>query len=121
MTENTLDTLQKLWKNYQDAWADISPSERERLLRASTAEDVVFTSPNAKGQGFGNLLAHIADFQTQFPGAYFRNNRLFEQHGQLLSEWTMFNRDGSEFLTAHSYAQCNDGGRLTHLAGFWKL
>jgi hypothetical protein len=39
----------------------------------------------------------------------------------MLSEWTMLNMDGSEFLTAHSYAQFNDQGRLIHLAGFWKL
>ncbi len=117
----TEDTLQQLWKNYQDAWADIGLAERERLLRASVTEDVVFTSPNAEGQGFANLVTHIGDFQKQFPGAYFRSNRLLEQHDQLFSEWTMFNQDGSEFLTAHSYARFNDQGRLNHLAGFWKL
>jgi hypothetical protein len=117
----TEETLQQLWKNYQDAWSDIATAERERLLRSSVAEDVVFTSPNADGRGFDELLPHIAQFQAQFPGAYFRSNRLLEQHGQLLSEWTMFNRDGSEFLTAHSYAQFSAQGRLTFLAGFWKL
>lgn len=117
----TEEALQQLWKSYQDAWADVSVNERERLLRASVAEEVVFTSPNANGRGLGDLVTHIADFQQQFPGAYFRGNTLIEQNGQLLSEWTMFNRDGSEFLTGHSYAQLNDAGLLTHLAGFWKL
>ncbi len=116
----TEEHLQQLWKSYQDAWADVSSTERERLLRASVSEDVVFTSPNAEGRGFGKLIAHIEDFQQQFPGAYFRSNRLLEQHSQLFSEWTMFNREGSEFLTAHSYAHFNDEGRLKHLAGFWK-
>lgn len=117
----TEETLQQFWKSYQDAWADIPVNERERLLRASVADEVVFTSPNANGRGLGDLVTHIADFQLQFPGAYFRGNKLIEQNGQLLSEWTMFNRDGSEFLTGHSYAQLNDAGLLTHLAGFWKL
>ena len=90
-------------------------------MRLSVADDVVFTSPNAGGRGFNDLMSHIADFQKQFPGAYFRSNRLLQQHGQLLSEWTMFNRDGSEFLTGHSYAQFHEAGHLTHLAGFWAL
>ena len=116
----TIETLQGMWKDYQDAWADVPAAERERLLRQSVAEDVVFTSPNAEGQGFGSLTEHIGEFQKQFPGAYFRSNKLLMQHGQMLSEWTMFNKDGSEFLTAHSYARFTEEGRLVHLAGFWK-
>lgn len=112
--------LQQLWKNYQDAWADISLEERKRLLHASVNMNVTFTSPVGKGQGYDNLVAHIANFQTQFPGAHFRSNQLFEQNSQLLSAWTMFNQDGSEFLNGHSYARLDDEGHLVHLAGFWK-
>jgi hypothetical protein len=50
------------------------------------------------------------------PGAYFKSNKLLTQHGQLLSEWTICNKDGSEFLTAQSYAR-----RLTHLVDFWQV
>jgi hypothetical protein len=117
----TMKELQQLWKNYQDAWADIPVTDRERLLQQSVADDVVFTSPPNEGKGIGELVRHIGDFQTQFPGAYFKSNKLFTQHGQLLAEWTMFNKDGSEFLTAHSYAQLNEQGLLTHLAGFWQV
>ncbi len=115
------ETLQSIWKSYQDAWADISLAERERLLRQSLTEDITFTDPGTQGQGFHNIMEHIGNFQQQFPGAYFKNNKLLSQHGQLLSEWTMFNKDGSEFLTAHSYAHFNEAGLLTHLAGFWQL
>jgi len=121
MTLNTLqDTLQQTWKTYQDAWADIAVAERERLLRQVVIRDIVFTSQAAEGQGFSNLVTHIAEFQKQFPGAYFKSNKLFTHHGQLLSEWTMYNKDGSEFLTGHSYARFNEQGILTHLAGFWQ-
>ncbi len=116
----TEEKLQQLWKNYQDAWADISTDERERLLRASVTEDVIFTSPGANGRGFGDLLTHIAEFQQQFPGASFRSNQLLEQNNQLFSEWTLSDRGGSPLLTGHSYAQFDDGGHLTKLAGFWK-
>jgi hypothetical protein len=85
------------------------------------AGDVVFTSPPAKGQGFASLVRHTGQFQEQYPGAYFKSHKLITQHNQRLSEWTMFNKDGSEFITGHSYARFNDDDRLVHLAGFWKL
>jgi hypothetical protein len=31
----------------------------------------------------------------------------------------MYNKDGTEFLTAHSYARFKKQGRLAHLDGFW--
>ena len=117
----TIESLEQVWKCYQGAWADIAIGERERLLRQSVTNDVVFTSPMVGGQGFGNLVEHIAQFQERFPGAYLKSNKLLTQHGQLLSEWTMYNKDGSEFLTAHSFARFNEQGLLTHLAGFWKI
>ena len=117
----TIDTLRQLYNSYQDAYADIAAAERERLLRQSVTDDVVFTNPTGEGQGFGNLVEHIGQFQKQFPGAYFKTNKLLSHHGQLLSEWTMYHKDGSEFMTAHTFARFNEQGRLTHLAGFWKV
>lgn len=117
----TEEKLEQLWNSYQGAWADISSDERERLLRASVTEDVVFTSPNVNGKKIDDLVTHLEDFQRQFPGAYFRSSSLIQQNNQLFAAWTMFNQDGSEFLTGHSYAQLSDGGLLKHLAGFWKL
>ena len=117
----TIQTVQQLWNAYQDAWADIALADRERLLRQSVTDDVVFTNPLTEGQGLSNLIQHIGQFQEQFPGAYFKSNKLLLQHGQLLAEWTMYNKDGSEFLTAHSYARFNEQGSFTHLAGFWKV
>ena len=115
----TNETLQQVWKTYQDAWADIAVDERERLLRQSVTDDVTFNSPLYEGQGLGNLVKHMEQFQERAPGAHFKSNKLLTQHDQLLSEWTMYKKDGSEFLTSHSYARFNDQGRLTHLAGFW--
>ncbi len=71
------------------------------------------------GRGIDALIRHVAAFQPQFPGAYFKSNRLIAHRGQLLSEWTMCNKDGFEVLRGHSYARFNEQGRLTLLAGFW--
>jgi hypothetical protein len=116
----TDEKLLQIWNAYQGAWADVADGERERLIRQSVAEDVTYTNPQAEGQGLENLLKHVGEFQVQFPGAYFKTNKLLSQHGQLLAEWTMFNKDGSEFLTVHSYARFDERGLLSHLAGFWK-
>ena len=113
--------LQTIFQNYLDAFANPTSAEQERLLRACAAEEIVFTNPGVEGRGLGNLLAHITRFQAKFPGGYFRVNSFWQQHGPMLAEWTQFNRDGSEFLTAHSYARLDDQHRITHFAGFWKV
>lgn len=37
----------------------------------------------------------------------------------MLAQWTQFDRDGTEFVTAHSYARLNSEGRIEQFAGFW--
>jgi hypothetical protein len=114
------DTIEQLFKSYLDAYADIAPAERERLLRQSVSDDVVFTNPTGDGKGFSNLIEHIEGFQKRAPGGYFRSSQLLTHHGELLAEWTLYRNDGSEFLTGHTFARLNEQGRLTHLAGFFK-
>lgn len=116
MTDNE---LQIIFENYLDAFAAPSLAEQERLLRASVAEEVVYTNPGVEGRGLHGLLAHIDGFQRKFPGGRFRINWLRQQHGQALAEWTQLDRDGAELVTAHSYARLNEAGRIIHWAGFW--
>jgi len=80
------DTLQQTYNSYLDAYNDIAVDERERLLRQSVAEDIVFTNPNAEGQGFGKLMEHIEQFQKQRKGASLKSNKLLAHHGHFLSE-----------------------------------
>jgi hypothetical protein len=115
----TDDELRTIFGNYLGAFATTSPAEQERLLHSSVADDVVYTNPGVEGCGVRNLLAHIDVFQKRFPLGRFRMNWLRQQHGQLLAEWTQLNENGSELITAHSYARLNEEGLITHLAGFW--
>ena len=118
----TNESLQKMWKTYQDAWSDISPEERAALLEASLAPDVAFTSPDSDERGIDRLSATIVEFQKQYNGCYFRSSLLRQQHGQLLSAWTMFDRHDTPLVNGHSYARFDEQqSRLTYLAGFWKL
>jgi hypothetical protein len=114
-----IDALQQIWKAYRNAYGDVAADERQRLLRQSVTEDVVFTGPNEDDQGFGKLVGHIGQFQKKSPGARFESNNLLTQHGQLLSEWTLYKKDGAQIATGHTYARFNEQGRLTHLAGFF--
>jgi hypothetical protein len=115
------DKLQQLWKTYLDAYSDVPADERERLLRQSVSDDVVFTGPKEEDQGFDKLVEHIGQFQKKSPGAYFVSSKLLTQHGQLLSEWTLYKKDGTKIATGHTYARLNDQGRLAHLAGFFQV
>ena len=108
--------------SYQSAYGpDIAPADRERLIRQTVSDDVVFFTPFAEGQGLGNLLEHVGQFQKQNPGKHFESNGVLAHHSQILSAWTMYNKEGSEFKSGHTYARLNEQGRLTHLAGFFKV
>ena len=113
------DALNQLWTSYLNSYGDVSPSERERLLRQSVSDDIAFTNPGGEGNGIGSLMRHIADFQTQLPGARFEGGKLLSHHDELLSEWTLYTKDGKPIATAHTYARFNEEGRLTYTAGFF--
>jgi hypothetical protein len=115
----TPDTIEQLWKSYLGAYADIAVAERERLLRQSVTDDIVFTSPAMEDRGFANLIEHTSHFQTQFPGAYFKVKKLLSHHGQLLSDVGLCNKEGVEFRSAQIFARFNEQGRLTHVTGFF--
>lgn len=115
----TNDMLQLTYDSYLGAYKDITVDERVRLLRQSVTEDVLFTNPNSEGQGFDRLMEHIAEFQRQRPGASFKSNKLFSHHNQFLSDWTMYDKDGSAIAAAHSYGRVNDEGLITYLIGFF--
>ena len=108
------------FESYLGAFAEQSAEKREEMLRSNVAEDIAFSNPGVDGRGLHNLLAHIVRFQEKYPGSYFRINWFLQQHGQVLAEWSQINPDGSELVTAHSYARLNETGRISHFAGFWK-
>jgi ketosteroid isomerase-like protein len=113
-------TIQELWTIYADAWRDVSPEERQRLLDACLADDVTFTSPDNNDQGIANFIPVLEKFQKTFPGAYFETTDLIVQNNQSLAAWAMTDRAGTVLLNGHSYARYGEQGRIVHLAGFWQ-
>jgi hypothetical protein len=112
--------LRSVFENYLNAFFAESAAEQERLMRSSVAEDIMFSNPGVSGRGLTSLLGHISRFQQRFGGGSFRINWFRQQHGQMLAEWTQFNKDGSEFITANSYARCDENGRIVQFSGFWE-
>lgn len=109
------------WNKYLEAWAAITSEHRKALLDQSVSASCCFTDPDTEVHGLGAFTTHIEKFQEQFPGAYFRTNKFIEHHGQSVAEWMMHNKDGSEFLPGTSVARYGQDGKMTHIAGFWKL
>ena len=107
------------FESYLSAFVEPNAARREALMRANAHEDVLFSNPGVDGHGIGQLLDHMSAYQRKFPGGRFEIKWLLQQHGQVIAEWTQFHQDGSEFLTAHSYALIGEDGRITRFAGFW--
>ena len=115
----TKDAVEQIWKSYLEAYGDVSPEERKRLLRQCVSDDVVSTNPGEEFHGYEDLVSHVEQFQLRMPGAYFKNNKLLFHHNQVLSEWTLYKSDDTPLRTAHTYARFDDQGRMTHFTGFF--
>ena len=113
------DDARSAFLSYLAAFFERNAEKREAIMQANVHEDVDFSNPGVDGRGLDKLLGHISAFQEKFPEGRFEIRWLRQQHSQVLAEWTQYNQDGTEFLTAHSYAIVGDDGRITRFAGFW--
>jgi SnoaL-like domain len=109
------------WRSYSEAWADITPETREKLLDESVVTDCYFADPDTELQGFQAFTAHIEKFQRDYAGAYFETLEFIEHHRQSVARWMMHGKDGSDLLQGTTVARYETDGKMTHIAGFWKL
>ena len=115
----TKDAVEVIWKSYLEAYGDVAPEERKRLLRQSVSEDVVSSNPGEELSGFEGLVEHVEQFQQRLPGAYFKLDKLMFHHEQVLVEWTLHKSDGTALRTAHTYGRFGEQGLLSQLTGFF--
>jgi hypothetical protein len=115
----TKDAAEQIWKSYLEAYSNVSPEERRRLLELAVSDDIVSSNPGDESVGLENLIIHVEEFQQRLPGAYFKLNKLFFHHEQALSEWTLHRSDGTPLRTAYTYGRFNDQGHMTLLTGFF--
>lgn len=113
------DTPEQRWNSYLAAYGPVTAGERERLLKQSVADDVVFTNPGGEGQTRAGLIAHIEDFQRKMPGAYVKTEKVFAHHGEVLAVWSMYKRDDVKVATGYNFVRPDDDGRFSYMAGFF--
>ena len=115
----TKDAAEQIWKSYLEAYSNVSPEERRRLLEQTVSDDIVSANPGDEFHGLESLIVHVEQFQQRLPGAYFKLNKLLFHHEQALSEWTLYKGDDTALRTANTYGRFDDQGRLTQLTGFF--
>ena len=113
------DTLEQHWKSYMAAFGATAEDERERLLKQSVSEDVVFTNPGGEGKSRAGLSAHIGNFQKSMPGARFSTEKILVHHGELLAIWSLYKQDGAKVATGYNYVRPGEDGKFDYMAGFF--
>ena len=113
------DTLEQRWNSYLAAYGPVATDERERLLMQSVADDVVFTNPGGEGHTRAGMIAHIMDFQRKLPGTYFKTEKVYVHHGELLAVWAMYKKDDTKVATGYNFVRPDDSGRFSYMAGFF--
>lgn len=116
MTTHNHETL---WNAYMEAFGAVDADARERLLKQSVSDDVVFTNPGGEGKTREGLIKHIQDFQNKMPGCHFKTDRLISNHGECLAVWSMYKQDGARVTTGYNFFQSGADGRFSYMAGFF--
>ncbi|RWE85064.1 MAG: nuclear transport factor 2 family protein [Mesorhizobium sp.] len=114
-----IDSLERRWDAYLAAYGPIAAAERERLLKQSVSDDVVFTNPGGEGKTRNGLIAHIEDFQKKMPGTFFKTDKVFVHHGELLAIWSMYKSDDTKVATGYNFVRPNKDYRFSYMAGFF--
>lgn len=112
--------IETLVDTYGAAWSAPDDETRSRLLHAAWADDGRYQDPNSDVQGRDALDAHIAGFQSRFPGARIeRVGAAANHHGAILFRWRIVARDGTALLSGQDYAELDGNGRITKIVGFF--
>jgi hypothetical protein len=117
--EHSADVLTANWKAYADAYAATDEQERNALLQACVSDDVEFTNPGGEGRGRATLSAHIAKVQQSMHGAYFRTEKTYVHHGELLAVWALCKQDDTKIAAGYNFVRPGADGRFDYMAGFF--
>jgi hypothetical protein len=114
-----IEALEGQWNSYLAAYGPVTAEDRERLLRQSVSERVIFTNPGGQGETLLGLIAHIEDFQRKMPGMYFGTDKLFLHHGEVLAVWSMYKAENIKVATGYNFVRLDEEGRFSYMAGFF--
>jgi len=113
---DTKETLQA----YMDAWNEKDEAKRRALLNKAWADDGRYTDPMSDAHGREALVALIAQFQQQMPGASITATSGVDQHhDHLRFTWKMVAADGSTGIEGIDIGQLAEDGRIQSITGFF--
>ena len=105
---------------YGAAWNEPDEAARRKLLDTAWADDGVYCDPTAIVEGRDALVAHIAGFQQQFPGARIdETSGADDHHGWLRFSWRMVGADGAPVMDGFDVGELAPDGRLRRIVGFF--
>lgn len=105
---------------YTAAWNEPDEASRRALLQEAWSDDGVYCDPTATVDGREALVAHIAGFQRQMPGARIDVASGVDEHdGWLRFAWTMLGADGATMIEGFDVGELAADGRLRRIVGFF--
>lgn len=105
---------------YGNSWNEPDESARRSLLEKAWADDGVYCDPTARAEGRDALLAHIAGFQQQWPGARIETRSRVDEHGDNFRfAWAMVDGDGNVVMEGVDFGRTAPDGRLASITGFF--
>ena len=105
---------------YMDSWNEKDETKRRALLDKAWADDGRYTDPMSDAPGRDALVALIAQFHQQMPGATITaTSGIDEHHGRLRFAWKMTGPDGATRMEGIDVGQLAEDGRLQSITGFF--
>jgi hypothetical protein len=113
-------STQEIVDAYGNAWSEPDEAARRKLLESAWADDGVYCDPTATVEGREALVAHIAGFGQQFPGARIEMRSGVDQHGpNFRFAWEMVDGSGASLLVGEDFGRLADDGRIASITGFF--
>ncbi len=109
-----------VWERYVASWKVSSVAEKKALFEGCVSPECRYTDPVGQARGWGELLAHMAAFHEQIPGAYFVTQYFLAHHDRSIARWKMFDAAQLEIGEGISYAEYDEQQRLAVMTGFFE-
>ena len=107
--------MHELVARYLETWNETDPAARQAAVAKLWADDGVYTDPLGVAAGPGQIDAHIAAAQAQFPGLAFALEGPVDAHHDIARfHWSL----GDGLVVGFDVLSANADGQVTRVYGF---
>lgn len=112
--------LERVIGIYCAAWNEPDPDQRDRMLQQVWAADATYTDPTVHLVGRRELVRHIDNVLTRYPGSSIvMTSALDAHHGVGRFAWKKVLADGSSLPEGVDFAEIDGDGKLSRIVGFF--